>query len=354
MAATEKFTWKRGSAMSETKPMFADRWNRPLRDLRLSVTDQCNFRCVYCMPAEIFGPDFRFLQEAELLTVDEMVVIAECFAELGVEKIRITGGEPLLRKELPTLIERLSAVQGIRDIALTTNGVHLVKWAKTLKKAGLHRVNVSLDALEDEVFRKMNGVGVGVKPVLKGIRAAQEAGLAVKVNMVVKKGWNDSQIVPMAAYFKERAIPLRFIEFMDVGTSNGWNFAQVVTKKEIYETIAAFHPLEPLESSYFGEVASRYRYVGTNAEVGFISSVTESFCRSCTRARVSADGTLYTCLFAENGTPLKPLLRQGADREALKELVIETWQQRTDRYSDERAEQAAKARPKIEMSYIGG
>ncbi|MBB5325120.1 cyclic pyranopterin phosphate synthase [Anoxybacillus tepidamans] len=340
--------------MSQTKPVFVDKWNRPLRDLRISVTDQCNFRCVYCMPAEIFGPNFRFLQEDELLTFDEMVLIAESFAELGVEKIRITGGEPLLRKDLPSFIERLTTIQGIRDIALTTNGVHLVKMAKPLKEAGLQRVNVSLDALDDDVFKKMNGVGVGVQPILKGIAAAKEAGLVVKVNMVVKKGWNDSQIVPMAKHFKKEGIALRFIEFMDVGTSNAWDLSQVVTKKEIYEEIQAFHPLEPVEQAYFGEVASRYRYVGTNTEVGFISSVTESFCQSCTRARISADGTLYTCLFATEGVSLKQLLRQGADKAALKQLVIDTWKKRTDRYSDERTEQTAKMRKKIEMSYIGG
>ncbi|WP_328284623.1 GTP 3',8-cyclase MoaA [Anoxybacillus sp. J5B_2022] len=340
--------------MSQIKPVVVDKWNRPLRDLRISVTDQCNFRCVYCMPAEIFGPNFRFLNEEELLTLDEMVLVAEVFAELGVEKIRITGGEPLLRKGLPSFIERLAAIHGIRDIALTTNGVHLVKMARKLKEAGLQRVNVSLDALDDEVFKKMNGVGVGVQPILNGIAAAKEAGLVVKVNMVVKKGWNDSQIVPMAKHFKKEGIALRFIEFMDVGTSNAWDLSQVVTKKEIYEAIRAIHPLEPVEKAYFGEVASRYRYVGTNTEVGFISSVTESFCQSCTRARISANGTLYTCLFATEGVSLKQLLRQGADKAALKQLVIDTWKKRTDRYSDERTEQTAKMRKKIEMSYIGG
>ncbi|QHC03229.1 GTP 3',8-cyclase MoaA [Anoxybacillus sp. PDR2] len=345
---------KRGGTMNRNKPIVVDRWDRPLRDLRISVIDQCNFRCVYCMPAEIFGPHFRFLQEDELLTMDEMVLVAETFAELGVEKIRITGGEPLLRKDLPLLVERLANIPGIGDIALTTNGVHLVKMANRLKDAGLGRVNVSLDAIEDEIFKKMNGVGVGVQPVLKGIAAAKEAGLLVKVNMVVKKGWNDSQVVPMAKHFKAEGIPLRFIEFMDVGTSNGWNLSQVMTKKEIYEQIQQWHPLEPIERAYFGEVASRYRYVGTNIEVGFISSVTQSFCSSCTRARVSADGVLYTCLFAANGTSLKTLLRQGAGKKALKQLVMETWTNRTDRYSDERALQANQERKKIEMSYIGG
>jgi GTP 3',8-cyclase len=333
---------------------IADRWNRPLRDLRISVTDQCNFRCVYCMPAEIFGPNFRFLREEELLTIEEMVLLAESFAELGVEKIRITGGEPLLRRDLDVLIERLTHIPGIRDIALTTNGIHLVKWAKRLKKAGLKRVNVSLDALDDEVFKKMNGVGVGVKPVLKGIEAAEEAGLGVKVNMVVKKGMNDSQIIPMANYFKERGITLRFIEFMDVGTTNGWDFSHVVTKKEIYEQLQQIYPLEPVEKAYFGEVASRYRYVGTNVEVGFIASVTESFCRSCTRARISADGTLYTCLFASRGVSLKEKLRSGADKEEIKKVIASIWNMRADRYSDERTEQTAKMRKKIEMSYIGG
>ncbi|QPA31702.1 GTP 3',8-cyclase MoaA [Thermaerobacillus caldiproteolyticus] len=340
--------------MGKIQLPIVDQWNRPLRDLRISVTDQCNFRCVYCMPAEIFGPNFRFLNEDELLTVEEMVLLVESFAELGVEKIRITGGEPLLRRDLPSLIERLTVIQGIRDIALTTNGVHLVKYAKILKEAGLQRVNVSLDALDDAILKKMNGVGVGVGPILKGIAAAKEAGLGVKVNMVVKKGMNDSQIIPMATYFKEQGITLRFIEFMDVGTTNGWDFSHVVTKKEIYEQIQQIHSLEPVEQAYFGEVASRYRYVGTNTEVGFIASVTESFCRSCTRARISADGTLYTCLFATDGISLKEKLRAGVGKSELQQLIISTWNKRTDRYSDERTEQTAKTRKKIEMSYIGG
>jgi GTP 3',8-cyclase len=340
--------------MKRTEAHIKDRLDRPLKDLRISVTDQCNFRCIYCMPAEIFGPDFRFLKQEELLTVDEMAVIAECFANLGVEKIRITGGEPLLRTDLPTLIEKLTQIKGIKDIALTTNGVHLVKFAKTLKEAGLKRVNVSLDAIDEDIFKKMNGIGIGVKPILKGISAAKEAGLEVKVNMVVKKGANDSQIVPMAKYFKKEGITIRFIEFMDVGTSNGWDFSQVVTKKEIYEQISQIHPLESINPAYFGEVASRYRYIGTNIEVGFISSVTESFCSSCTRARISADGTLYTCLFATNGVPLKELLRQGAEKSLIEQTIISTWNKRADRYSEERTEQSAKERKKIEMSYIGG
>jgi GTP 3',8-cyclase len=331
-----------------------DRLSRPLRDLRLSVIDQCNFRCIYCMPAEVFGPNFRFLAEGELLTVEEMALLSECFVELGVEKIRLTGGEPLLRRDLDALVARLSAIPGLRDIGLTTNGVHLVKWAQRLKEAGLKRVNVSLDALDDDIFRKMNGIGVGVAPVLKGIEAARATGLGVKVNMVVKKGWNDSQIVPMASYFKDLGIPLRLIEFMDVGTTNGWDYSHVVTKKEMYEQINAMHPLEPIEKAYFGEVASRYRYVGTEVEVGFIASVTETFCRSCTRARISADGKLYTCLFASKGVSLKDKLRAGATKEELKSLITAVWNQRTDRYSEERTEETAKQRVKIEMSYIGG
>ncbi|GAB6890602.1 GTP 3',8-cyclase MoaA [Geobacillus stearothermophilus] len=333
---------------------ITDRLARPLRDLRLSVIDQCNFRCVYCMPAEVFGPNFRFLAEDQLLTVDEMALLVECFVELGVEKIRLTGGEPLLRRDLDALIERLSALPGLRDIGLTTNGVHLVKWAQRLKEAGLKRVNVSLDALDDDIFRNMNGIGVGAAPVLKGIEAALAAGLGVKVNMVVKKGWNDSQIVPMAAYFKDLGIPLRLIEFMDVGTTNGWDYSHVVTKKEMYEQINSMHPLEPVEKAYFGEVASRYRYVGTEVEVGFIASVTETFCQSCTRARISADGKLYTCLFASEGVSLKDKLRAGAGKEELKALIAAIWSERTDRYSEERTAETAKQRPKIEMSYIGG
>jgi cyclic pyranopterin phosphate synthase len=331
-----------------------DQLKRPLRDLRISVTDRCNFRCTYCMPAEIFGRDYAFMPKEHLLTFEEIERLAAVFARLGVKKIRLTGGEPLLRRDLPVLIKKLASIDGIEDIGLTTNGVYLVKQAADLKAAGLERVNVSLDAMDDELFKEINGRGVGVKAVLKGIEAAVEAGLEVKVNMVVKKGMNDHEILPMVSYFKEKNITLRFIEFMDVGSTNGWNFQKVVSKKEIYDSIHAVYPLEPVDPNYFGEVAKLYRYKGTNTEVGFITSVSESFCSSCTRARVSAEGKLYTCLFAAKGTDLKTLMRLGAGDEEITRTITEVWNNRKDRYSDERTEETAKNRPKIEMSYIGG
>lgn len=334
--------------------MVKDFFGRPLQDLRISVIDRCNFRCTYCMPAEIFGPDYAFLKDEFLLTFDEIERLAKLFVNIGVRKIRITGGEPLLRKDLTKLIARLVKIDGLIDIGLTTNAVHLTKQAKALKEAGLHRVNVSLDAIDDDIFKNINGRNINTKPVIKGIIAAREAGLEVKVNMVVKKGMNDHQVLPMAAYFKERGITLRFIEFMDVGSTNGWNFDQVVTKRELIEMIHKMYPLEPAEAHYFGEVAKRYRYVGTNVEVGFITSVSESFCISCTRARISADGKFYTCLFATEGLDVRELLRGNLSDEELLSVIQDVWMNRKDRYSDERTEESAKNRPKIEMSYIGG
>ena len=279
--------------------------------------------------------------------------MAKLFVNIGVRKIRITGGEPLLRKDLTKLIARLVKIDGLIDIGLTTNAVHLTKQAKALKEAGLHRVNVSLDAIDDDIFKNINGRNINTKPVIKGIIAAKEAGLEVKVNMVVKR-MNDHQVLPMAAYFKEQGITLRFIEFMDVGSTNGWNFDQVVTKRELIEMIHKMYPLEPAEAHYFGEVAKRYRYVGTNVEVGFITSVSESFCVSCTRARISADGKFYTCLFATEGLDVRELLRGNLSDEELLSVIQDVWMNRKDRYSDERTEESAKNRPKIEMSYIGG
>ncbi|EEK87185.1 GTP 3,8-cyclase MoaA [Bacillus cereus] len=334
--------------------MVKDFFGRPLQDLRISVIDRCNFRCTYCMPAEIFGPDYAFLKDEFLLTFDEIERLAKLFVNIGVRKIRITGGEPLLRKDLTKLIARLVKIDGLIDIGLTTNAVHLTKQAKALKEAGLHRVNVSLDAIDDDIFKNINGRNINTKPVIKGIIAAKEAGLEVKVNMVVKKGMNDHQVLPMAAYFKEQGITLRFIEFMDVGSTNGWNFDQVVTKRELIEMIHKMYPLEPAEAHYFGEVAKRYRYVGTNVEVGFITSVSESFCVSCTRARISADGKFYTCLFATEGLDVRELLRGNLSDEELLSVIQDVWMNRKDRYSDERTEESAKNRPKIEMSYIGG
>ncbi|MCH5457908.1 GTP 3',8-cyclase MoaA [Bacillus cereus] len=334
--------------------MVKDFFGRPLQDLRISVIDRCNFRCTYCMPAEIFGSDYAFLKDEFLLTFDEIERLAKLFVNIGVRKIRITGGEPLLRKDLTKLIARLVKIDGLIDIGLTTNAVHLTKQAKALKEAGLHRVNVSLDAIDDDIFKNINGRNINTKPVIKGIIAAKEAGLEVKVNMVVKKGMNDHQVLPMAAYFKEQGITLRFIEFMDVGSTNGWNFDQVVTKRELIEMIHKMDPLEPAEAHYFGEVAKRYRYVGTNVEVGFITSVSESFCVSCTRARISADGKFYACLFATEGLDVRELLRGNLSDEELLSVIQDVWMNRKDRYSDERTEESAKNRPKIEMSYIGG
>ncbi|WP_369902204.1 GTP 3',8-cyclase MoaA [Bacillus manliponensis] len=331
-----------------------DIWKRPLQDLRISVIDQCNFRCTYCMPAEVFGPEYAFLKEELLLTFDEIERLAKLFVHIGVRKIRLTGGEPLLRKNMPELIERLARLEGLTDIGLTTNGIYLTKQAKALYDAGLKRVNVSLDAIDDDVFQQINGRRVGTQPVRRGIEAAIEAGLEVKVNMVVKKGMNDDQVLKMASYCKECGISLRFIEFMDVGSTNGWNFDQVITKEQLIEMIHKVYPIEPLDPHYFGEVAKRYRYIGSKAEIGFITSVSESFCSSCTRARISAEGKLFTCLFATEGTDLRTLLREGISDKELLAVVKDVWNKRSDRYSDERTEESANNRPKIEMSYIGG
>ncbi|MDZ5784399.1 GTP 3',8-cyclase MoaA [Marinococcus luteus] len=331
-----------------------DQLNRPLRDLRISVIDQCNFRCTYCMPAEIFGPDFEFMGQDERLSFDEIVRVSRLFAGLGVEKLRLTGGEPLLRKNMPELIRRLTEIEGIKDIALTTNGVMLPAQAEKLKAAGLQRVNISLDALDDEVFASINGRKTGSKPVLKGIEAAKKAGLTVKVNTVVKKGMNEEQILPMAMYFKQRGVNLRFIEFMDVGSTNGWNFGSVVTKRDIIDTIHQTFPIEPVDPGYYGEVADRYRYKDGSGEVGVISSVTESFCSTCTRARISADGKLFTCLFATEGYDLRNQLRSEDSDETIFNNIAGIWGRRTDRYSEERTEETARNRKRIEMSYIGG
>lgn len=340
--------------MSNQTMTIKDKLNRPLRDIRISVIDKCNFRCTYCMPAEIFGDSYKFLPQEELLSFDEITRITTNFARLGVKKIRLTGGEPLLRKNLHELIAQLATIEGIEDIALTTNGVHLPKQATLLKEAGLERVNVSLDALDEEIFKHMNGRHVGVKPVLKGIEAARKAGLDVKINMVVRRGTNDSQILPMAKYFKEEGITLRYIEFMDVGSTNGWDLSQVVTKKEIHHILQNAFTLERMDPDYYGEVAKRYRYSGTDTEVGFISSVSEAFCSTCTRARVSCDGKLYTCLFASNGFDLRSLVRSNCTEEELQHAIAHVWGNRGDRYSEERTEYSKKDIKKIEMSYIGG
>ncbi|MCZ2260275.1 GTP 3',8-cyclase MoaA [Sporosarcina sp. G11-34] len=331
-----------------------DKLGRPIRDLRISVTDKCNFRCSYCMPKEVFGDDYVFLPKDELLSFEEIERLAKVFASLGVKKLRLTGGEPLMRRDLPKLVEKLLAIDGIEDIGLTTNGVLLRQYAQPLYDAGLRRLNMSLDALDPEIFGKMNGRGIKPEFILANIDYAQKVGFEIKVNMVVQKDVNESEILPMAAYFKERDIMLRYIEFMDVGNDNGWSFAKVITKKEIYTMLKEVYEIEPTEQHYFGEVAQRYRYLDSGAEVGFITSVSESFCSSCTRARLSSDGKFFTCLFASEGFDLRELVRSGLTNDELVEAITAVWEGRTDRYSDERTEQTAKNRKKIGMSYIGG
>ncbi|HLH65685.1 MAG TPA: GTP 3',8-cyclase MoaA [Solirubrobacteraceae bacterium] len=331
-----------------------DTRSRPLRDLRISVTDRCNFRCTYCMPRETFGRDFAFLPRAELLTFEEITRLARAFAREGVSKVRLTGGEPLLRRGLEQLVGMLAGIGGITDLALTTNGSALAAKAAALRAAGLNRVSVSLDALDDHTFAAMNDVGFPVGRVLAGIEAARAAGLVpVKVNMVVKRGVNDHRIVEMADHFRGTGHILRLIEYMDVGTTNGWRMDDVVPAAEMLAAINARWPLEPIDPSYAGEVATRYRYRDGGGEVGIIASVTRPFCGACTRARLSADGKLYTCLFAAQGHDLRALLRGGASDEDLQARIRALWGQRADRYSELR-HAGTRPRPKIEMSYIGG
>ena len=329
-----------------------DTLQRPLRDLRISVTDRCNFRCVYCMPKEVFGRDYRFLPRRELLTFEEIERVARVFAVLGVHKLRITGGEPLLRRDLDVLVGQLAAL-GDFDLTLTTNGALLAQKARALADAGLTRVTVSLDSLDDEVYRTMNDVDFPVARVLAGIDAAAAAGLPVKVNVVVKRGLNEGSVVDIARRFRGTGHVVRFIEYMDVGHSNGWRMDDVVPAEEIVRTIGAEFPLEPVEPSYRGEVAQRYRYRDGEGEIGVIASVTQPFCGDCTRARLSADGKLYTCLFAVRGHDLRGVLRSGATDEELDAAIRAIWERRTDRYSELRTEQTSRLR-KVEMSYIGG
>ncbi|ARO58189.1 MULTISPECIES: GTP 3',8-cyclase MoaA [Bacillus] len=337
------------------KSVTLDKLQRPLKDLRISVTDRCNFRCRYCMPEEIFGPDYSFLSNDKILSFDEIERITRIFVSLGVRKLRITGGEPLLRRGLPKLIERLNKIDGVEDIGLTTNGSLLKKFAPDLYKAGLSRVTVSLDSLEEERFFYLNGNRSKVQRVLEGIQAAAEVGMKIKINMVVQKGKNQQDILQMAQYFKENKHILRFIEYMDVGNYNGWDLKEVVSKQEIVDTIHQVMPLERIEANYSGEVATRYRYIGSDEEIGIISSVTDSFCSSCTRARISAEGKLYTCLFASKGNDLRELLRSEHTDEDITDVVRDIWNNREDRYSDERLNHTNKKTiPKIEMSHIGG
>jgi GTP 3',8-cyclase len=337
---------------------LADTLARPLRDLRISVTDRCQFRCTYCMPREVFGRDFAFLPREQLLTFEELTRLAQVFVGLGVRKLRLTGGEPLLRRDLEKLVSMLARIDGIQDIALTTNGALLASKAQALTAAGLRRVTVSLDSLDDAVFMALNDAGFPVARVLDAIAAAAGAGLApVKVNMVVRRGVNQESILPMAAHFRGSGHVLRFIEFMDVGTTNGWRLEEVVPAAEIISLIGGQWPLEAVVPAYPGEVASRYRYLDGAGEIGVIASVTQPFCRGCTRARLSADGKLYTCLFAGTGHDLRGPLRAGASDQALREQVAAIWTQRTDRYSEQRTRQTSRTqqqKPKVEMSHIGG
>ncbi|TAL95718.1 MAG: GTP 3',8-cyclase MoaA [Paraburkholderia sp.] len=342
---------------------LTDTLARPLRDLRVSVTDRCNFRCVYCMPRAVFDKDYPFLPHGALLTFEEIERLARVFVDHGVEKIRLTGGEPLLRKNLEFLIERLAALKTADgrplDITLTTNGSLLARKARSLKDAGLTRVTVSLDALDDALFRRMNDADFAVADVLKGIEAAHDAGLApIKVNMVVKRGTNDTEIVPMARHFKGTDAVLRFIEYMDVGTSNGWNMTEVLPSADVVARIAAHFPLVPLEAHSAAETAQRWGYADGGGEVGVISSVTRAFCGSCTRARLSTEGKLYLCLFASSGHDLRALVRNGASDAEIATAIARIWHTRTDRYSQLRG--SASATPdaseprRVEMSYIGG
>jgi cyclic pyranopterin phosphate synthase len=328
-----------------------DTFGRPLRDLRISVTDRCNFRCVYCMPKEVYGRDHRFLERRELLTFEEITRVARTFVSAGVKKIRITGGEPLVRRDLERLIEQLAELDV--DLTLTTNGSLLPQKAQALADAGLRRITVSLDSLDDAIFRALNDVDFSVARVLDGIDAAADAGLPVKVNAVIKRGVNDDQVVPLAAFFRERGHTLRFIEYMDVGHTNGWRLDDVVPAKEIVARLDEAFGVEPAEALYRGEVAQRWRYKDGTGEVGVIASVTQPFCGDCTRARLSAEGKLFTCLFAVRGHDLRALIRDGASDEELETAVRTVWGGRADRYSDLRSA-ATAGLEKVEMSYIGG
>jgi cyclic pyranopterin phosphate synthase len=335
---------------------------RPLHDLRISVTDRCNFRCVYCMPKEVFDKDYAYLPHTALLSFEEITRIASVFVAHGVEKIRLTGGEPLLRKNVERLVGMLAAIRTpsgrALDLTLTTNGSLLAKKAQSLKDAGLNRVTVSLDSLDDATFKRMNDVDFAVADVLHGIDVAHQVGLGpIKINMVVKGGMNDQEIVPMARHFKNTPYILRFIEYMDVGASNGWNMSEVIPSAEVVRRIAAEMPLAPVGANYTGETAARWRYLDGGGEVGMISSVTQSFCKDCTRARLSTEGQLYTCLFASRGHDLRALLREGRSDAEISSAVAQLWRARTDRYSDTRTINTSgieRGPKRVEMSYIGG
>lgn len=348
--------------MTSEAPLMVDTLNRPLRDLRISVTDRCNFRCVYCMPKEVFGRDFVFMPKEELLSFEEITRLARIAMDHGVRKIRLTGGEPLLRKGVEELVSMLAALRTPEneppDIAMTTNGTALAQKAHILKAAGLDRVTVSLDSMDDAVFQSMNDVAYPVAKVLQAVDAAQEAGLGpVKINMVLKRGFNDHSIVDMARHFRGTGLILRFIEYMDVGHSNGWKMDQVVPSSEVIARLNEVFPLEAVDANYGGETAKRWRYKDGAGEIGVISSVTQAFCRGCTRARLSADGKLYTCLFATRGTDLRELLRGGADDAEMTKALQVLWGARADRYSELRSAatpELSNPKDRIEMNYIGG
>ncbi|MGH3835100.1 MAG: GTP 3',8-cyclase MoaA [Pseudonocardiaceae bacterium] len=333
----------------------SDKFGRPLRDLRISVTDRCNFRCCYCMPRDVFGTDFPFMDHSELLSFEEIGRLGAVFARLGVRKLRLTGGEPLLRHGIERLVEQLVGIEGVDDVALTTNGSLLAGKAQALRDAGLRRVTVSLDSLDEPTFRAISDVKIPLARVIKGIAAAADAGLTpVKVNTVVKRGMNDSQgIVDLAGFGREHGYVVRFIEFMDVGATNGWRMEDVVPADEVIERINAVWPIEPMDPTYVGEVATRYRYLDGGGEVGVIASITKPFCRTCSRARLSAKGELYTCLFSGAGHDLRALLRSGCSDDELHTVISGIWQGRTDRYSAQRTTETAGL-AKVEMSYIGG
>ena len=346
----------------ETK--VVDQLGRPVRDLRISVTDRCNFRCPYCMPAEIYGERYEFLKREALLTFEEIARLAKLFAKLGVTKLRITGGEPLVRADLPSLAEKLREIPEIEDLAMTTNGFLLKRFARQLRDAGLDRLTVSMDSLQEDVFNVMSGTRHGPDKVLDGMDAARDAGFSpLKINVVVQKGINDHTIVETASYFRDRGDIVRFIEYMDVGNLNGWELSQVVTGREVVDAINTVFPIEPADPNYAGEVASRYRYVDGSGEIGIITSVSQPFCRDCTRARLTTEGRLVTCLFASGGTDLKTPLRHGATDGELLNTMTNAWINRSDRYSEIRTkamgrtlqrEPALAGGDKIEMFRLGG
>jgi len=331
-----------------------DRFDRPFRDLRISVTDRCNFRCTYCMPAEIFGEKYQFLPKAKLLTFEEITRLAQLLIGLGAVKIRLTGGEPLVRNNVEQLVSMLSKLPGLKDLTMTTNGYLLPQKAQLLKDAGLDRISISLDSLDEETFKVMNGRGFSTNKVIDGISAAEEAGFSpLKINSVVQRNVNDSSILGMARYFKERGHTVRFIEYMDVGNRNGWKLDQVVPAEEIVSKIDAEMPLEPINNNYRGEVASRYKYKDGSGEIGIISSVTNPFCGDCTRLRLSPEGRIVTCLFASLGTDLLSPIRAGASDNELTNIVTDVWRGRSDRYSEQRSSMTERTE-KVEMYHIGG